>query len=398
LMATSHTPKTRPVNGAQWLHDRIRRRLVARFQSSGYNRGRWVSPIGTGLFVVVVSTTWAIASVSLWWVPVYLVLIVLIFVMPPRWRTSSFKSESGEESDSVGIVKLDAALEIDCGDGLDDQSDSQFVSEPTNVDPAALNGSYPNLNMAGATRRRGRGRARKVTNPALEPVTNSLPVVWIQVGPGKFIRVEGSGQTADVASAREATTQDLPVTATPTETTPAVQAQAAPPTELKKYPSTGVFPAEIETISISNASVSTSVSEEYGIAPSAFGLAKTLDSPATASDHELSRHIDQLDVMITNPAESSDAPVASSADSISPFGQPRPARRWVKRKQRGIDRLVPRVDRLSLRRVTPASPSHRLLLGRSCPQNESRRDAACRAFGRIVHAQRTLRIRSPPRR
>ena len=46
--------------------------------------------IEAGLFILVVSTAWAIASVSVWWVPVYLHSLVVIFVTSAKPATHRY--------------------------------------------------------------------------------------------------------------------------------------------------------------------------------------------------------------------------------------------------------------------------------------------------------------------
>ena len=69
-----------------------------------------MTPIEVGLFVLVASTAMAIASISLWWVPVYLIAVVVVFVTPAKRQASSTVSESGVGSDADGIVALDSSL------------------------------------------------------------------------------------------------------------------------------------------------------------------------------------------------------------------------------------------------------------------------------------------------
>jgi hypothetical protein len=347
LKETSHTPNTPAVPGAQRLRGRVRGRLVSRFQPGGDNRRLRVTPIGTGLFVLVASTTLAIAFVSIWWVPAYLGLLVLIFVTPPSWHPPSSASESGVESDTAGIADLGRDLRMDSADGLDEiRSISQFDLDPTIVDPTESSVSNPDVSTGGAAKRRGRVRARKPTNPANEPVTDSLPVVWIQVGPGKFVRVEGGIQTADPA----------------------------------------------------RTSVSESVTEEHGIAPSAFSLTTEIDSSVEGSPDELLDQLEHPQTQTADPAESDSTCLSDSADLGPPLCRPGVSRTWVKRIQRGIVRTIPRVNRVSTRHNTPASPNPRLRVGPSYALNVSRHDAAFRAFGRVLHVQNIIRTRSPPRR
>jgi hypothetical protein len=306
-----------------------------------------VTPIGAGLFVLVASTTLAIAAVSIWWVPVYLGLLVLIFVTPPSWRAPSCASELGMESGTVGIADLDLDLRIDRADGLDEiRSISQLDLDPANVDPTESSVSGPVVSTGTTAKRRGRSRARKPTNPANEPVTDSLPVAWIQVGPGKFVRVEGGIQTVDPA----------------------------------------------------RTSVSESGTEEHGIAPSAFSLTTEIDSSVAASEHDLPGQLDQPEAQTVHSTEPGSPRSPDSADLGPPLCQPGVARRWVKRIQRGIVYTLPRVNRASTRRITSTSPIPRRQVGPSYALNVSRHDASFRASGRVLHVQRIIRTQSPPRR
>jgi len=346
-MVTSHKPNTRPAFGAQRLRGGSRGRLVSRFRPSGVNHRPWVTPIEAGLFVLVASTTLAIAFVSIWWVPAYLGLLVLIFVTPPSWHLSSSASEPGVKSDAAGIADLGPDLGMDSADGLGEvRSISHLDLDPTNVDPTGSSVSNTGVSTRGAAKRRVRVRARKPTNPANEPVTVSLSVVWIQVGPGKFVRVEGGIQTAD-------------------STQP---------------------------------NVSESVTEEHGIAPSAFSLTTEVDSSVGDSDHDLPAQLDEPEAQTSSPAEAGSPCSPDSTGLGSPLCQPEVARKWVKRIQRGIVHALPLLNRASTRRIAPTSPNPRRPVGPSYALNVSRHDAAFRASGRVLHVQRIIRTRSPPRR
>ena len=200
-MATFHTPNMRPVGEVQRFRPRASDRLMSRLRLSGKNRRPEVTLIEVGLFVLVTSTAMAIASVSIWWMLVYLMVMVALFVTPARWRVASFASESGVESDLVGIVDQDSSLRVDRADGPDElRSLDQFDADLANVDPTGSMDSNPDLIAARATKRRGRVRARKVIIPAHEPMADCRPVAWIQVGPGQFVRVESGNQAAEARS------------------------------------------------------------------------------------------------------------------------------------------------------------------------------------------------------
>jgi len=398
-MMTLHTPNNQPTLRAPKLGLRVLGRLVPRFRPSGINRRPQVTWIRAGLFVLVVLTTLAIASVSPWWVPVYLALLAMIFVTPAKLQPSSSASQSGEDSETFGIVGLDTSPQGNHADELDElHSVSQFTSDQAKVDLSESTDSNPDMIAAGVAKRRVRVRARKTTNPTALPMTDPLPVVWIQIGPGKFVRVEGGAQAANVAQIEEASARDLPTPVTPDETTPPAPATIEPPAELRSFTSPRETHGEIEPISVSNDGVSGSGTEEYGIAPSAFSLTPSLGSSVEALDHDLPGQVLEPEFRSASPVEPGGSSLPSSTDSGPALIESGIARRWVRRIQRGITRVVPRVDRMSSRRTPSRSPSTRLSVGYSDVLNVSRRDAARRAFGRVLHVERTLRIRSPPRR
>ena len=164
-------------------------------------------------------------------------------------------------------------------DGPDELcSVSQLDSDLTNVDPAGSMDSNADPIVAGTTKRRGRVRVRKVTSSVNGPVSDCRPVAWVQVGPGKFVRVEGGIQGADPAQVEEVTTRIDPQSETPAEIPPSTQVETEPSTELEPFTSSGIFPGEVGLNSVSDGCDSEPVAEEYGIAPSAF-------SPATGDDH-----------------------------------------------------------------------------------------------------------------
>jgi hypothetical protein len=397
-MATFHTPNMKPVGEVQRFRSRASDRRVSRLRLSGTNRRPEVTLIEVGLFVLVASTAMAIASVSVWWMLVYLVVMVVIFVIPARWRGASSTSESGVESELVGIVDQDSSLRVDCADGPDEiRSLNRFDSDLATVDPTRSIESNPDLITAGVTKRRGRVRARKATNPTNERATDCRPVAWIQVGPGKFVRVESGNQAADPAQVEEVALRDYPALETPAEATPSARAETEPLAELESFTSSGVLPGDVGSISVLDYRVSGPVAEEYGITPSTFSPATRYDSSVEASADDLPGPVDEAEVKTTAFSEPSSPIVAGARDSGSFRYRRGISRSWVRRSQRGIIHTSPRLDRVSWRRVAPASPNSRLLVGLRYAPSVSRREIACCAFRRMLHAQRPVRTRSPPR-
>ena len=88
-------------------------------------------------------------------------------------------------------------------------------SSDANPDPTAASTPKP---------RRSRARARKAVQ-ATETVTDSVSVVWIQTGPGKFVRVEGGVRAARSAEIESVFTRAYPATDLPAEAIQAVPTQ-----------------------------------------------------------------------------------------------------------------------------------------------------------------------------
>lgn len=158
-MMNWHTPNIHPTVRAERLGRRALGRLVQRFRPSGINRKPRVTWIRVGLFVLVVLTTLAIASVSPWWVPVYLALLAMIFVAPAKLQPSSSASQSGEDSETFGIAGLDTSPQGNHADEMDElHSVSQFTLDRAKVDSTESTDSNPDVIAAGAAKRRGRVR------------------------------------------------------------------------------------------------------------------------------------------------------------------------------------------------------------------------------------------------
>ena len=249
LMVTSRAPNARSRRAAERLRVKIRRRLESKLRAGGDGRRPRITLIEAGFFVLVVLTTWVIASVSAWWVPVYVILLVTIFVVPRRRRLLSSASERGAACDAVDIADLEPGLRVDCADGADQLRPlSRSDSDLTSSEWAESSDANPDLTAASTPKpRRSRVRARKAAQ-ATETVTVSVPVVWIQTGPGKFVRVEGGVQAAHSAEIENASARAYPSTDLPAEATQAIPAQTELPAEQKPPESSGVFPGEVEQI------------------------------------------------------------------------------------------------------------------------------------------------------
>jgi hypothetical protein len=150
-------------------------------------------------------------------------------------------------------------------------------------------------------------------------------------------------------------------------------------------------------ISMSNDCVSESVTEEYGIAPSAFSLATGDNSSVEAAVDILTGDLDEFDeVETTAPGEPGNSRLPGAQDHGPFLCQRRMSRSWVRRIQRGTTHAVPRVDRVSRRSVALQSGSPRLLVGSRHGPSMSRRKAVVCAVRRMLPVRRPIRTRSPP--
>jgi hypothetical protein len=403
LTATLHKPDAQPRLKAQRLSVKVRCHFAAGSWARSDNRGPWFTWIGAGLIVLVVLTAWAIASISVWWVPVYLALLVTIFSTPRVRQSSSSASHSSAASDDISATDLGQDLRVDRADEAE-QYRLVTRSDATLTTAESAESLDPALDLTGAATaksRRSRVRVRKASKPAAEPVAVALPVTWIQVGPGKFVRIEGGTTAAESAQTEEVLSRDTPATETLTLETPAVAAQAEPLVVVQEpVQSLGVSPREVGSVLVSTDCALGSVTEEHGIAPSTFSLVPRLNSATEGLDCcDVPDRIDDPETDAGIPADLVDQVLLpSTVDPSCLWLQPETSRLWVSRVQRRIVRAVPRVDRTSCRRTIRTCPNAQTLVGSWFAPNAQRQNAARRAFGRMAHVERTLQPRSPPGR
>ena len=131
-----------------------------------------------GLVALVLATSWAVASVSFWLVPPYLLVMSFVLFAPGE-------SVHDVQDPSI-LVGPHASIEPNEDrpeDSSDDLENDELGTAGTAVPPIG----------SGKTRRaKGRGKRGAKTQP--EPSTDAT---WIQVGPGKFVRVEAGGMPPD---------------------------------------------------------------------------------------------------------------------------------------------------------------------------------------------------------
>jgi hypothetical protein len=177
------------------------RRMLSRYRARASLGARpWLGWLRTQSTLAVVGlaglmglTSWVVAWVSVWLVPIYLTTMVLIFAVPftlPARRSAGSEGVGGNG---------DTESRKDRGQG----SLGSFSPDPPvtlEIDPRA-GGAHEGLasaagssGPAAAKPRRPRSRARKPARPVVETVPASTPAAWIRIGPGKFVRADPQGQ------------------------------------------------------------------------------------------------------------------------------------------------------------------------------------------------------------
>jgi len=133
-------------------------------------------------------TSWVVASISTWLVPVYVTAMVLIFVIPQVQHLG----EPGPAGEPAG-VSADRASEA--------TSPASSGADSPGATTLGVDGS-PEASATGAKppgsptpkRRRTRGQGRKPVKPGPEPAVTTSPAAWIRIGPGKFVRADSQDQ------------------------------------------------------------------------------------------------------------------------------------------------------------------------------------------------------------
>ncbi len=222
---------------------------------------------------LVVLTTCAVAWVSIWWVPAYLALMVLIFVTPAGRDRPARVSEQGEKSIGVVLTDLGQGLRVDRADEGDHHHlAAESISGPGACESTTESAGFnPDSTSSGTAKsRRGRSRGRKAAKTAAESVLDSAAVTWIRVGPGKFVRADATSQAIDQSQIEEVVAAVPPATDVSADTPPVSLAPADVLVEQGPLNSSELIPGDEEMVVASDDHVPESVTEEYGIAPSAF--------------------------------------------------------------------------------------------------------------------------------
>jgi hypothetical protein len=123
---------------------------------------------------LVLGTSAAVAAVAWWLVPPYLALMAFLLLEPAGRRVSA-TNPAGPRSATSGVS---------IPGGAPDPAESAGSGDPSASTDAA---------PAPKAKRGGKGRGSRKARPAFEPA----PAAWVQVAPGKFVRVEPGSPTGE---------------------------------------------------------------------------------------------------------------------------------------------------------------------------------------------------------
>jgi len=414
LSTTASTPNMRPRAMAKAKRAVDRHRLDPGVPAE---EGTRPTRLGKTLGMVVLAgllglTSWVIASVSTWLVPVYVTAMALIFVIPRAERPQGTGplGDKGEPD-----LDRDKGSEA-CGlSSPDPESRDAVVQGPSN--PAEASASDTDWAGTGTVKpKRARSRARKPpAKPGAEPATAAA--TWIRVGPGKFVRADADPQGQDVLPSPEPGQMAEPGPSSDIPSSAETPGPSADP--LPGSPSTDLMPlarvareesdpleptaaSEINPVDPGDSLAPQPVAEEYGITPSAFGP----DLLEDASEDDGEQSFTGLPVCPVSRAENlAEAETETKAQTdhepmrLRISGSPwfrvglQPRSRWKLATGRtsgsGVSRLVRNVRSGQGRRDLPQLGS---------VVNSRPRSLAWRNLGRFAQIHRGYHARSPPGR
>ena len=183
--------------------------------TAGARRAELVRILGIVVLAALMGlTSWVVASISTWLVPVYVTAMVLIFVFPQ----APHLGEPEPAGEPAG-VSADRASEATSPASSGADSPGATTLEGDGSPEASATGAKPPGSPT-PKRRRTRGQGRKPVKPGPEPAVTTSPAAWIRIGPGKFVRADSQDQGYALA----------PVPHAPLEAAEAsIEAKSAPP-------------------------------------------------------------------------------------------------------------------------------------------------------------------------
>ena len=214
LSPTSSTPKVRSSTASRRTPFR-RHHEPGEPATAGARRAELVRILGIVVLAALMGlTSWVVASISTWLVPVYVTAMVLIFVFPQVQHLG----EPGPAGEPAGM-SADRASEAASPASSGADSPGATTLEVDGSPEASVTGAKPPGSPT-PKRRRTRGQGRKPVKPGPEPAVTTSPAAWIRIGPGKFVRADSQDQ-GDASA---------PVPHAPLEAAEAsIEAKSAPP-------------------------------------------------------------------------------------------------------------------------------------------------------------------------
>lgn len=181
MIETSNRRDARPRSRTGWTRQRLDARREEPPPRPGFDRARWGRRGATlGLVGLTAVTSWVVASISVWLVPVYVGAMVLIFAAPRKNPTKPADETEADESSSVEDPIAGESVEMNTG-AVDD-----LDAEPS-VPVAEIEAPAETPPKPRKRKVRARKSAKKGTDPA-EIASELGRVTWVRVGPGKFVR------------------------------------------------------------------------------------------------------------------------------------------------------------------------------------------------------------------
>lgn len=169
-----------------------------------------------GALAWILPTGIALSSISIWLVPPYLALMCLLLYWP-EWRAEA-KAKARRASLAnqgalalidrshalAGSPRFERATAAKAGEHLVDQSEYQYVSENGSAGVDGVATAIVEVESTGSSdetpakpkRGRGRGRPRTKRPPVEIDLDRIDTSAWVQVKPGKFVRIEEAGSEA----------------------------------------------------------------------------------------------------------------------------------------------------------------------------------------------------------
>ena len=436
LSPTSSTPKVKSSTASRRTPFR-RHHEPGEPATAGARRAELVRILGIVVLAALMGlTSWVVASISTWLVPVYVTAMVLIFVIPqaPHLGEPEPAGEpAGVSADRASEATNPASSGADSPGTTNLEVDGSPAASATGAKPAG---------SPTPKRRRTRGQGRKPVKPGPEPAVTTSPAAWIRIGPGKFVRADSQDQgyasapvphapseAAEASIEAKSASPDLveetnpnavstavdvpnradlnesgpsPEHETPSEE-PAAIADPEPGSSVvalmlkadvgRQESDSTAAPATIaiDEDSSVDSIVAEPVTEEYGIAPSAFGPS-LLEASLEEEDHEQGW---------TDLPDSTGTGTKTPVDAGNGNGN---RCNWMRLKlQSGVQTVsgcLPRLEKSRrLQNVNVRSGERRqgfAELGRAA--NCSARAMVRRNFGRSSRAHRGYQPRSPPAR